>query len=288
MPWCQGRPEGDCPDRKNDSSVRSTQGDLFLCTACDEYRFPTCDEVRQVRNKPQANRGTAGSVSGGSVPGTGAGKRRDDNAAIQRSTVSSRDNHDDGGAGIKLIRNELLSYVHFYRDCSNNEALRYTIRGFCSAEDISEAKKLLLSEFQPKLMNCPYMVECRNSTARLASEAEVEDILGILDAADMQLMLGSCCFVAAKLDMLPKYGPKELNLAAVVDKQVKMETAVDNISARVEKNDSSTATLASRLDSFSAAMTAQIEKLTNICSELSSSAHCRGSGSRLLLTLTGQ
>ena len=275
-------------------------------------------------------------LQGGSVPGTGAGKRRDDNAAIQRSTVSSRDNRDDGGAGIKLIRNELLSYAHFYRDCSNNEALRYTIHGFYSAEDISEAKKLLLSEFQPKVMNCPYMVERRNSTARLASEAEVEDILGILDAADMQSMLGSCCFVAAKLDMLPKYGPEELNLAAVVDKQVKMETAVDNISARVEQNDSSTATLASRLDSFSAAMTAQmelmekmekmektgtaidnisarleqndsstatlasrldsfsaamtaqIEKLTNICSELSSSASSlQGTGSRLLLTLTG-
>jgi len=41
------------------------QGDLFLCAACDEYRFPTSDAVRQVRNKPQANRGTTGSVSGG-------------------------------------------------------------------------------------------------------------------------------------------------------------------------------------------------------------------------------
>jgi len=68
---------------------------------------------------------------------------------------------DDGGARIKLIHNELLSYAHFYRDCSNNEALRYTIHGFYSAEDISEAKKLLLSEFQPKLMNCPYMAERR-------------------------------------------------------------------------------------------------------------------------------
>jgi len=120
-------------------------------------------------------------------------------------------------------------------------------------------------------VSCP-LVERLIFTARLASEAEVLDILGILNAPDMQSMLGSCCFVASKLNILPKYGLEELNLAAVVDKHAKMETAVDNISARVEKNDYATATLASRLDSFSAAMTAQIEKLTNIGSELSLSA----------------
>ena len=56
----------------------------------------------------------------------------------------------------------------------------------------------------------PYMVDGRNSMDRVASEAEEEkDILGILDAADMQSMLGSCCFVTSKLDMLPKYGPED-------------------------------------------------------------------------------
>jgi hypothetical protein len=38
---CQGRPNGPCPDGKNDSSVHSTVGDLFLCNACEEYRWPT-------------------------------------------------------------------------------------------------------------------------------------------------------------------------------------------------------------------------------------------------------
>ena len=30
-----------CPDRWNDSSVRSSQGDLMLCPACCEARFPS-------------------------------------------------------------------------------------------------------------------------------------------------------------------------------------------------------------------------------------------------------
>ena len=39
---CQGRPEdGRCPDNRNDKTVHSTIGDLFLCNACEEYRWPT-------------------------------------------------------------------------------------------------------------------------------------------------------------------------------------------------------------------------------------------------------
>jgi len=41
MPRCEGLPSGPCPAGTNDSTVRSTQGDLFLCPSCDEARFPT-------------------------------------------------------------------------------------------------------------------------------------------------------------------------------------------------------------------------------------------------------
>ena len=38
---CQGRPEdGRCPDSRNDDTVHNTIGDLFLCKACEEYRWP--------------------------------------------------------------------------------------------------------------------------------------------------------------------------------------------------------------------------------------------------------
>lgn len=41
MPRCQGRPDSDCPHDADDDSVRFTQGDLFLCPDCEEYRFPS-------------------------------------------------------------------------------------------------------------------------------------------------------------------------------------------------------------------------------------------------------
>lgn len=38
---CEGRPNGPCPDNKNDSTVHHTIGDLFLCNSCEEFRWPT-------------------------------------------------------------------------------------------------------------------------------------------------------------------------------------------------------------------------------------------------------
>ena len=46
MPLCEGRATGPgqvqpCPDARNDSTVRGRQGDLVLCDACTEFRFPS-------------------------------------------------------------------------------------------------------------------------------------------------------------------------------------------------------------------------------------------------------
>ena len=41
MPLCDGRGlDGPCPDRRNDGSVKLSQGDLMLCPSCDAHRFP--------------------------------------------------------------------------------------------------------------------------------------------------------------------------------------------------------------------------------------------------------
>jgi len=50
MPLCQGRAIGPghvepCPDNRRGESVRNRQGDLDLCDACAEFRFPRDDDV---------------------------------------------------------------------------------------------------------------------------------------------------------------------------------------------------------------------------------------------------
>ena len=44
MPRCEGRPNQACS--RNDNTVRSTQGDLFLCPECEEFRFPSKPYLR--------------------------------------------------------------------------------------------------------------------------------------------------------------------------------------------------------------------------------------------------
>ena len=60
MPKCQGRPEdGLCPDRKNDGSVHNTIADLFLCNACEDYRWPVLGaKPKKPKVKPAAPRRT--------------------------------------------------------------------------------------------------------------------------------------------------------------------------------------------------------------------------------------
>jgi hypothetical protein len=46
MPRCEGRPGSDCSRNVNDDSVKFTQGDLFLCHECEEFRFPSATSAK--------------------------------------------------------------------------------------------------------------------------------------------------------------------------------------------------------------------------------------------------
>ena len=56
----------------------------------------------------------------------------------------------------------------------------------------------------------------------------------IFDVVDVRLTL----FVASNFGYMPKYGPGEMNVGAVVDRQVQLESAVDNLLVSVDLNSS--------------------------------------------------
>jgi len=56
---CQGRPEnGLCPDSRNDDTVHNTIVDLFLCHACEAYRWPS-DKTSKSGNSTVASRSSS-------------------------------------------------------------------------------------------------------------------------------------------------------------------------------------------------------------------------------------
>ena len=104
------------------------------------------------------------------------------------------------------------------------------VAGFFSPDDISTAKKLLVKQFLHLDGVGQFTTERLSSTVRLAHEAEVEDIVGIFEVADIQQALESCMFMASDFNQLPTFGPEEVNLAAVVERQVRLEGTIQHLS----------------------------------------------------------
>ena len=132
--------------------------------------------------------------------------------------------------------NELLSYVNVYRNCSSEEALTKVVLNYFSNQNIAESKRLLVQEFNSVTGVTQWLTDRRNSSVRPAHEAELDDIVGMLDAVDTMHALQGYLFVAANLQAMPKYGPEEINLAVVADRQVKMDGAINELSSAVKKN----------------------------------------------------
>ena len=177
-------------------------------------------------------------------------------------TITTANKDDDVVNADKIVVNELLAYVSCYRDSSNVDALRHVVLQFFSAEAISSAKKVLIYEFQSCLANSSLFTERRSSTSRPAHEAEVDDIVGIFDVVDARNELGRYIFVGANLRLLPKYGPEQLNVAAVVDRQIRTENTVSSLASSFGTVSPAMTELEQRVAALNSAVATQMDKLS--------------------------
>lgn len=201
MPVCEGRPDGPCPLKRNDKTVHLSQGDLMLCDACEKSRFP---------DKPN---------------------QRSANIATPSTGISEGTQH---SGTPKTIINELLAYTAFYRNRSNADNLIKVLIHFYNNIEIGDSKKLLVNEFAKELTNSSLKNERRSSTTRPAHHAEVEDIIGILDHVDNSGVLNKVRFCASAFDRVPHYGPEEINICSVVDKQLHTDAVVSELKTQVD------------------------------------------------------
>jgi hypothetical protein len=91
----------------------------------------------------------------------------------------------------------------------------------------------LLSTFQC-LANSTFATGRRGSSTRHQHEAELEDIIGAFNLIHNKALFKGIHFVAENLDRLPKYGPEEVNVCAVVDRQRVADGQLADISRRVD------------------------------------------------------
>ena len=307
---CEGLPNGVCPDNRCDKTVRFGIYDLFLCPACqntrDAARSTVTAEIKEVSKKASKQSfkksAVGNTVSCSNVTSVAASQVASKNVS---SDVIGSDASVDGASSLsssaaaasssrsqqpEFVVNELLSYVSFYRNKANANALRRTVLSFHSPEDITEAKKIVAQKFQSFLKSSTLLSDRRNSSSRPAQDAEVDDIIGIFDALDLPGVLNGVSFVAANLDSLPKFGPEELNLAAVVDRQVRADSAIKDLTTTVQQLattqasfsspdlsaqraiQAATADIQQRLDSFATSVCARLDHLSAVCNTSLSSA----------------
>lgn len=198
-----------------------------------------------------------------------------------------------------IFVNELLSYVSYYRDRANSSAIQRVVLSFYSPTEITAAKKILSSMFSAKLVNCPLLVERRKSSSRSAHDAEVEDIIGILDFLDRDDALGSTVFAAVDFDRVPHYGPEEINICAVVDRQVRADASIEQLTRAVEsllEQDASRATsetaIMDKVETIveavnvrvTAAIDHQLKRLDSICAKFPQTTNYAAGPSRQLGT----
>jgi len=178
---------------------------------------------------------------------------------------------------MQIVVNELLTYVNVYRDRVSAENLRKVLISFYSASEINNAKKLLVGTFTSDLVDCSYKAERRKSTTRGVNEVEAEDIVSIFEYLDERSHLSKITFAAVNLERLPKYGPEEINICSVADKQSELGTSVACLAARVDElaTDHSSSKLVELKDAVTDtvhqgfdSLQAQVTHLANICSQL--------------------
>ena len=299
---CQGLPTGPCPDNRCDASVKYGIYDLFLCPACEESRDKAAGRGPK---KGKSSKKTGGHIVVASQPSQ--------NNAPMTSKQSDPTNNDAEGANgtmrdsatpirDEIVINELLAYVGFYRNRSNADALRRTVSTFYSPTEVSQAKRIQVRQFQLLLNACPLTAERRSSATHTARDAELEDITGIFDMLDTQAALNNTTFAAANLDNLPKYGPEEINVAQVVERQVRFESTLNDVAATVQSLSSgklaveeewtsnialAVSDLQRKLDGFSSSVNARKDQLSTVrCT--ASDAHNRPEPARMSRVDDGQ
>jgi hypothetical protein len=184
-------------------------------------------------------------------------------------------------SGTKTIIDELLTYVVHYRDTCNSVDLHKLICHFYLPSEISASKAKVISEFGLQLSGCQHTTNRRDTSLRPAHDAEIADIIGMLELLDNLNVLGSVQFAAVSINRLPKYGPNEINVCSVVDRQVHIDKELIELKSALHQAATSDSTLQladtcdkvveaahSRLTAMSESFNGQLQKLEAVCQNL--------------------
>jgi len=139
MPRCEGRPEGPCPSKVNNASVKSSQGELILCKDCELYRFPYLRQTVKTSSNSVVTASVSATAPSSTKPAAAAQPVQPD---IEQSTCTSE---------LKMVANEVLFFVYNKLDCMPKADIRSIIADFFREDEILSAKQVLCQHMDSTL-----------------------------------------------------------------------------------------------------------------------------------------
>jgi len=126
MPRCEGRPDGPCPEKKNDASVHGSHGHT--------------PQVRDVKASTEMAHTLRAEVVSSNDPPAAA---RDPLAAPTAGTTQPND--------IKYVVNEMVSYIYHYHNSCSQAAMLKVVSGFYSAAALVSMQSAVLAMAIPSV-----------------------------------------------------------------------------------------------------------------------------------------
>ena len=152
---------------------------------------------------------------------------------MQSQTPSKpSDEHSCGPLSTTIIVDELLAYTVFYRGRCTSADLHRLISHFYLPAEISTSKTTIVRLFETYLGDCQFTTSRRHTSTRSAHDAEIDDIR-LLELLDNLNVLCSVQFAAVSIDRLPKYGPNEINICTIVDRQQQIDKELNDLKETV-------------------------------------------------------
>jgi len=227
MPRCDGRPDGQCPLKVNNSSVKLSQGDLMLCRDCDEYRFPSV-KVKSAKSLPSAENQSA-PVLRSTSGDTGHPPTSYLSSCSPPSTLSSLSASVQTCSMTKLVINELLFFVLNKYDTHTRADIHSAVLCFYREDEIMGAKQLLI-HYTDESQRTALQPFTRKRIGDSKLDRSVDDILSIIsliDENDCRDTLPTFC--AASMARIPTLEDEMSDLAAVRNELSDLKQKVDAI-----------------------------------------------------------
>ena len=249
MVRCEGRPGVACPENRNDSTVKPSQGEMMLCSACEIFRFPylskskpasllssTSDTVQshvsRPKSKPASNSDTVQSDD----------SRPKSKPALSLSSNSSDTVQSDDSTPVykatatmcsKLVPNELLYFVNGTYGNRPEALIRTTILDFYREDEIVTARQLLLRAVD-ELSNLEIHNYPKNRTGSNKLKASVDDIIHIFQLIDERCLQDELpVFCAVNKSRVPLLADEMSALASIRLELCQLRQHVEELSSRL-------------------------------------------------------